>query len=191
MSLPARHIAFGRSPSNRWEPTELPVEPELHSRFTGSCLMHSPRPQREMLVSEDPSDLAQVFVSFVRDISAKVETDLRIGILEKVVLEMRHVIGELAGQKTILVPITSLAPEALRLQQPIFVVVQPDGDQFSATFFDANINASGDTQTEAVENLKEILISSFRRFTELGESRLGPGPRQQLAVLKSIIKIRE
>lgn len=169
----------------------MSVEPEQQGRFTGRCLMHSPRPEREMLVSEDPSELAHVFVSFVRDIRAKVETDLRIGILEKVVLEMRHVIGELTAQKTILVPITSLEPEALTLQQPIFVVVQPDGDEFSATFFDANINASGDTQTEAVENLKEVLISCFRRFTELGESRLGPGPRKQMAVLKSIIKIRD
>ncbi len=150
--------------------------------------MHFPRPQRELFVSESPDDLAKVFVSFAREVHVKAETELRVGILEKVVLELRYSLMELANRQTITVPITSLAPEPLSLSQPIFVVVQPDGDEFCATFFDANINASGDTQTEAVDNLKEILVSTYRRYSSLGESKLGPGPRKQLAVLQTVIR---
>ena len=150
--------------------------------------MQTSRGQRELIVSDNPADLANVFVSFARDISAKVEADLRVSVLEKVVLELRHFVAELASRQTITVPVISLAPEPFTLRQPIFVVVQPEGEEFSATFFDANINATGDTQTEAVENLKDVLVSTFRRYTELGEKKLGPGPRKQLAVLKTLIK---
>ncbi len=90
--------------------------------------------------------------------------------------------------QAITVPVTSLTPETLELSKPVFVVVQPDGDEFLATYFDANLNATGDTQTEAVDNLKDILVSTFRRYTELGEQKLGPGPRKQLAVLQSIFR---
>jgi hypothetical protein len=63
----------------------------------------------------------------------------------------------LEAESSITVPVTSPAPESLTLRQPILVVVPPEGDEFSATFFDATINATGDTQTEAVDNLKDIL----------------------------------
>src|ERR1700757_5007489 len=49
-----------------------------------------------------------------------------------------------------LVPVTTLDPEPFELAREIQVVVQPDDDSFVATFFDANINASGETQQDAV-----------------------------------------
>ena len=188
MPSPHRLQTFAARSPEWLDETDLVIEPSLESRFSGRCLMHHLRPQRELFVSESPDDLAKLFVSFAREIHVKAETELRVGILEKVVLELRHSLMELASRQTITVPITSLAPEPLTLRHPIFVVVQPEGDEFSATFFDANINASGDTQTEAVDNLKEILVSAYRRLSDLGESRLGPGPRKQLAVLRTVIR---
>jgi hypothetical protein len=114
-------------------------------------------------------------------------TELRVGVLEQDVLELRHSLVGLTSPHTITVPITTLAPEPLTLRQPILVVVQPDGDEFSATFFDANLNATGDTQTEAVDNLKDFLVSTYLRYSALGEGKLGPGPRRQFAVLRAII----
>ncbi|GAF95929.1 unnamed protein product, partial [marine sediment metagenome] len=32
---------------------------------------------------------------------------------------------------------------------------------YIATFFDANISASGDTQTEAIFNLKDMIVGTF------------------------------
>lgn len=187
MPIPERLRAFELKSPEWVDETDLDLEPSLASRFSGRCLMHPPRPQREMFVSDNPDDLASVFISFAKEIHIKAETELRVGILEKVVLELRHSFMELATRQTITVPVTSLAPEPLILRQPIFIVVQPDGDEFSATYFDANINATGDTQTEAVDNLKEILVSTYRRYSLLGENKLGPGPRKQLAVLRTII----
>ena len=51
--------------------------------------------------------------------------------------------------------------------------MEPVDDEFVATFYDANINASGDTREDAVENLKDVLVNTFRRYSELGENQLG------------------
>ncbi|MFN2476452.1 MAG: hypothetical protein ABR526_08955 [Chthoniobacterales bacterium] len=115
------------------------------------------------------------------------DTRLRLSLIEKVVLELRHVIAELLERRVIQISIDSLGVEDLVLRRPITVVVESANDCFTATFFDANINASGDSEVEAVENLKEIIVSVFHRFVELGDARLGSGPRKQFAELRSVI----
>jgi len=88
----------------------------------------------------------------------------------------------------IVVPIVTFAPESLTLREPIWVVVQPVDDAFVATFFDANISTSGDTQEEAIANLKDLLLDVYLDLEEEPEERLGPEPRRQLAVLRSLIR---
>jgi len=87
------------------------------------------------------------------------------------------------------VPITTFEPEQFELLKPIQVVVQPTGDGYMCTFFDANVNASGETQVEAVANLKSVILDTFEDL-ESEKKPLGPGPNQQLAVLRSFIKRR-
>lgn len=99
----------------------------------------------------------------------------------------RPAAARLEPRLAITVPVITLAPAPFKLLQEIPVVLQPSGDDWIATFFDANVQASGDTQTEAVANLKDILISMFRRFSKEAE-RLGPEPRRQLAVLREFVQ---
>ena len=68
------------------------------------------------------------------------------------------------------------------------VVIQPLGDEHLATFFDANINASGETQEEAFANLKDVLLGTFQMLERMAESQLGPGPKRQRAVLIECIR---
>src|SRR6266404_9606395 len=82
----------------------------------------------------------------------------------------------------VIVPISTLAPEPYELIREIKVVVQPDDDSFVATFFDANINASGNTQVDAVANLKDMLIAVFVSLEK--EPKLAKGTARQLAVLR-------
>ncbi len=70
-------------------------------------------------------------------------------------------------------------------------MIRPVGDGFVATFFDANVNASGDTESEAFENLKDMLVATFTEFRRLGEERLGAEPARQLAVLKRFLPPRD
>jgi hypothetical protein len=126
--------------------------------------------------------------TFAQSFASAFGTEFRLKTLEKAILELRYAVRRLEERRTIHVPVETLAPDTLVLLKPITIVVQPDDDQFIATFFDANINASGDTQVEAVDNLKATVCSQFRRFSELGEDRLGPGPAKQLATLRGVIR---
>ena len=86
----------------------------------------------------------------------------------------------------IVVPIGTFAPEPFSLREPIWAVVQPVDDGFVATFFDANISTSGDTQEEAAANLKDLILDIYLDLEKEPAERLGPEPKRQLAVLKSI-----
>ncbi len=92
------------------------------------------------------------------------------------------------GQRsTVIVPLTTLAPENIKVLKPIPVVICREDEDFSAAFYDAGIHASGDTEQDAFNSLREILIADFELFDSEDPSRLGPGPRLQLAVLREYI----
>ncbi|MBM4036287.1 MAG: hypothetical protein FJ291_31510, partial [Planctomycetes bacterium] len=77
----------------------------------------------------------------------------RLESLEKGVLALRKRVAKLEARAPTIVPIETLAPEPYELLKPFHAVVEFCDDSYIATFYDANISASGDTQQEAVENL--------------------------------------
>jgi len=89
--------------------------------------------------------------------------------------------------ESLVVPITSLAPEPYRLISPVMAVLQGNDGDYTASFFDANIGSSGETQQEAIDNLKELLIMSFESLADDDDNSLGPQMRRQKAVLSSFI----
>lgn len=72
--------------------------------------------------------------------------------------------------------------------KPFSVQAERLGNAVVASFKLANINASGDTWTEAVTNLKDLIISVFDLLASHPPERLGRGPRLQLATLRSFIR---
>lgn len=103
-------------------------------------------------------------------------------VLQRLTQEVGDLKKRLKQSGSITVPITSLAPEPFELRQTIQVVVQPCEDEFVASFFDANVNASGSTETDALANLKDVMLAIFRHLLAQPQGKLGPGPRRQLAV---------
>lgn len=87
-------------------------------------------------------------------------------------------------------PITTFAPEPYELRRTLAVVVQREGEGFVATFFDANLHASGDTEEEAFRNLKSLILDVFESLQEEPPERLGPEPKRQLAVLEEFIQAK-
>lgn len=83
----------------------------------------------------------------------------------------------------VIIPITTFAPEPYRLKRDILAVVQPSAEGFLAGFFDANIHASGDTEEEAVRNLKSLMLDVFDALVSEDRAKLGREPIRQLAVL--------
>lgn len=99
--------------------------------------------------------------------------------------EVRQVLAGIGA--SVVVPITDLDPEPFELLRTIHAVVQPADGGYVATFFDANINASGDTQTEAVANLKSYLVDLFEALASREET-LGAEPARQLAWMNSVMR---
>jgi hypothetical protein len=81
-----------------------------------------------------------------------------------------------------------MAPRKCALLKQIPVVVQGSGDAFVASFVDANINASGCTETDAVDHLKDMLLARLEYLSGLPEKALGPALVKQLAVLREFIR---
>ena len=56
-----------------------------------------------------------------------------------------------------------------------------------ATFYDANISISGETEHEAFTDIKGIILDTLDTLEREPESKLGPWPVQQLAILRDFI----
>lgn len=95
-----------------------------------------------------------------------------------------------APKPSIWIPIESFAPEPYEVLRPFTAVITPLEEGFEAGFFDANIYASGDTEEEALTNLKSILLDMYDRLAQLDESQLGPGPAKQKQMLTLHIRKR-
>ncbi len=103
---------------------------------------------------------------------------------------MKNRIAKIEAEAPIIAPIESLAPEPYDIYKPIHTVVRKQGDEYIATFYDANLSASGDTDTEAIYNLKDIIVGTFEILSSHERIDLAPGPARQLDVLESFIRIK-
>ena len=68
------------------------------------------------------------------------------------------------------------------------MVVRREGEEYIASFFDANINSSGDTDEEAVSNVKDMIVATFEVFGSKKATELGPEPERQMGVLRQFLK---
>lgn len=89
---------------------------------------------------------------------------------------------------TLLIPISTFAPEPFEVVKGFSVVVRPDEDGFVATLFDANISSSGETPEEAVANVKDLILMIFRDFETKDDRDLGPAMIQQKYALRGLIR---
>jgi len=91
-------------------------------------------------------------------------------------------------RQSLLIPIQSFAPEPYDVIIPFTVVVTSADDGYEAGFFEGNLFASGDTEEEAVRNLKSIMIETYDELGRLGDSKLGPEPLRQKQILARLIR---
>ncbi|MBZ5664851.1 MAG: hypothetical protein LAO30_09635 [Acidobacteriia bacterium] len=72
--------------------------------------------------------------------------------------------------------------------QQIPVTIEGDGEDFTATFVEANVSASGETEADAIANFKDSLLSSYEILEEMPSNELGPLPTRQWAILRDVVK---
>ena len=98
--------------------------------------------------------------------------------------------GRISSEQNLLVEprvsqetITGFDDDAYTLLSPITVVYERTEHGFVASFPEANFAVSGITKTDARQALETEILDAFDDWT-VDESALGPGPLEQLAVLK-------
>ncbi len=109
--------------------------------------------------------------------------------LESEVDRLREQVEALSedASRSEIIPIGTFAPEPYKLVRPIQVVVTQCGDAYIATFLDANVRVSGDTQQEAYDQLKCAILDTFDLLTNESDSTLGPDPLRHKRVLCDLI----
>jgi len=85
------------------------------------------------------------------------------------------------------IPIENFISKPYQVVRPFTAVLIPSEGGFEASFYDANLSTYGDTESEAIENLKELLLDTLERLNELNDDDLGPGPKKQKEILTSLI----
>ncbi|MHC4406628.1 MAG: hypothetical protein ACYTG0_43950 [Planctomycetota bacterium] len=93
----------------------------------------------------------------------------------------------MAENQPVCTKIASLGTPGYRLLKSIPVTIRQDGDEFIATFFDANISTGGDTQQEAVANLQSLIADFYDELTATPQEALGPSLQRQKHVLVEFV----
>jgi hypothetical protein len=97
-------------------------------------------------------------------------------------------IQRLHNLRTYVVPLATLRPEPFQMLHQIPVTIEGDGEDFTATFVEANVSASGETEADAIANFKDSLVSSYEVLEASPPEQLGPLPSRQWDVLQNVIK---
>jgi len=94
----------------------------------------------------------------------------------------------LQERRSKIVRLQTFAPEPFDMVKEMNVTIEQDGEDFVASFVDANVNCSGSSEKEVVEGLKELLLSRYDFLSKTPPEKLGPGPTKQIAVLREFIR---
>ena len=176
--------------------TRLHEEERIHKRFWTAqhetCESDFPEKDmpEELHLATWTSALKAALVQAMQSAEARKTRYLRLEILENTVQELSTKVNALEAS-SLIVPIQTFTPEPFEILQEIKVVVRPSDDEFIASFFDANINASGCNESDAVANLKEMIVSRFEHLDSLPPEKLGPGPARQITVLRAFMRRRQ
>jgi hypothetical protein len=74
---------------------------------------------------------------------------------------------------------------------PIDIIVEQVGDgDYIARCIETGIVASGENRPDAIEKLQDMHVGYYEHLSKIPSADLGPGPRHQLAVLRSYIRER-
>ena len=96
--------------------------------------------------------------------------------------------SERSAPSSIHVAISTFAPEPFEVVEPFDIVIQSDDDGYVASFLEANISSAGDTQHEALENLKDLILMIFQDFEGEEDDSLGPAMLRQRMILLGLIR---
>jgi hypothetical protein len=104
--------------------------------------------------------------------------------LRNEITTLKAIIEQLASKRNIIVMITTLYPDPFRLLRDVPVNLEIDEDDCVATWYEANISASAESEGDAIAYFKAQLVSAFVLFETTPESEMGPLPLRQWNVIR-------
>jgi predicted RNase H-like HicB family nuclease len=110
---------------------------------------------------------------------------------EKTEQELREIqerVQQLELISVCVIPVQSLAPEPYGIRKPLQVSISTCHGEFIASFPDAHISASGESFPEALDNFKDVMLTTFQLLSNENTRKLGKIPRRQLAVLREFLQ---
>jgi hypothetical protein len=87
------------------------------------------------------------------------------------------------------VPITTFGSTSYVVRREIPCTIRRTEDEYIASFFDAGISISGDTEEEAFLNLRDLITDMLQFLEAQPPESLGPDPKRQLQVLREFIQV--
>ncbi len=133
-------------------------------------------------VQVPPASFSEIVAARLREAARLTSIEERLTNLEERLTEDLQ-----AAPKCVTFYLSSFAPEPYAVKRPIPITVQESEDGFLASFVDANVNSSGDTQQEAFANVRELILDVFDRLSSFPADKLGPGPKRQIAILREFM----
>ncbi len=80
------------------------------------------------------------------------------------------------------VVIQTLGDQRVAVQKPFSVTIHQDGDEFCATWVEANISTGGYSIVDAVANLQSLIADAFTDVANASDSVLSKGMQKQKRV---------
>jgi len=146
--------------------------------FTGATVLSVP-PNEAFL---------DAFQNLLTSLHARMHEVNRVENLEKILAEVNSRIEKLEKSRSFFMRLQTFAPEPFEVIKEINVTVDYDGEDYTASFPDANVNASGCNEAEAIENLKENILSSFEYLSSVAPEKLVKPLKKQIAVLQEFVR---
>ena len=97
----------------------------------------------------------------------------------------QDVITVLAGPVTL--HIHESAEAGYQVSNPLPILIRQGQDSYVASFFEANIHAAGDTDQEAFDNLRSLILDTFDILADTSEDDMAPVALRQWRVLQHYI----
>ncbi|MFZ0962452.1 MAG: hypothetical protein WAO35_16260 [Terriglobia bacterium] len=149
-----------------------------------------------LIYSNDPFLFSRLIKLFIESLQKNLDVSIvslkeNIRSLVSEVQELRVEIQQLRKERTFVIPLTTLAPQPFQMTLQIPATIDGDGEDYTATFMEANVSASGESEADAIANFKDMLVSTYKTLEEIPAQELGPLPSRQWAILKSVVKRSE
>lgn len=121
-------------------------------------------------------------------ISERQKQELRITLLEILVIELKATVHRLQSCENKVAAINTFAPEAYDVLKPIIISLYTSDGGYTAAWHDANIHSSGENEDEAINSLKSLILDCLDNYSKEPAEKLGPEPTRQLVIIKQFVR---